>query len=215
MTHWKPVISNFIAKTTKKKAVRGIHSCHFSKETLIIPVKQLVLVFNPWPFDVDREMDVVGAAARSLAHSMNHLIHNLHIYLRVNICETETGHFCEFCCNIAWLHRNMGQPPTPSWCSWVLCAHCWSVSHHTGNTGRSLSVGQAPAFNVSTTSCSPAIRLIKHSGAPFFLGEMPLYTLLSLGGITVDDRKLQLSENRFLKHKQPRLRIHPDCSNDI
>lgn len=97
----------------------------------------------------------------------------------------------------------------------MLCAHCWSVSDHTGNTGTPLSVGQAPAFNVSVTSCSPAIRLSKHSGAPFFLVEMPLYTLLSLSGITVVDRKHRLSENRLLKHKQPSLRIHPDCCDDI
>lgn len=93
--------------------MRGIHSCHFSKETLIIPIEQLVLVFNPLPFYFDTEIDVVCAPAHSLAHSINHLIHNLHIYLRVNICKKERGHFCEFCCNIASLHRNMGQPPLP------------------------------------------------------------------------------------------------------
>lgn len=91
------------------------------------------------------------------------------------------------------------------------CAHCWSVSDHTGNTGTPLSVGQAPTFNVSITSCSPAIRLSKHSGTPLFLGELPLYTLLSLSEITVVDKKHQLSENGLWKHKQPSLRIHPDC----
>lgn len=91
------------------------------------------------------------------------------------------------------------------------CAHCWSVSDHTGNTGTPLSVGQAPTFNVSITSCSPAIRLSKHSGTPLFLGELPLYTLLSLSEITVVDKKHRLSENGLWKHKQPSLRIHPDC----
>lgn len=67
-------------------------------------------------FNFETEMDVVCAATRSLAHSINYFIHNLHIYLRVNICKTETGHFCEFSCSIASLHRNMGQarPRPPS-----------------------------------------------------------------------------------------------------
>lgn len=177
------------------------------------PVEQLVVVLlthGRFIFDID----TICAAARSFACSIHHRIHVLHIYLRVNICKTQVGHFCGFCCNIASLHRNLCQTPPNSRCSWVLCAHCWSVSDHTGNTGTPLSAGQAPAFNVSVTSCSPAKRLSKHSGAPFFLVEMPLYTLLSLGGITVVDRKHRLSENRLLKHKQPSLRIHPDCCDD-
>lgn len=76
------------------------------------PVEQLVVVLSThdrFLFDID----AICAAARSLACSINHRIHVLHIYLRVNICKTQVGHFCGFCCNIASLHRNLCQPPQP------------------------------------------------------------------------------------------------------
>lgn len=197
MMCWMPVISSFIAKKKGKKSTERDPQLPFLRN-----------FNNPcWAagsgflthgrFNFETEMD----ATRSLAHSINYFIHNLHIYLRVNICKTETGHFCEFSCSIASLHRNMGQarprPPGVPGCFVLTAGQCPTTLET--QEGLCLSVGQAPAFNVFITSCSPAIRLIKHSGAPFFfpLGEIPLYTLLSPNGITVDDRKLQLSENIF------------------
>lgn len=125
---------------------------------------------DPRPFYFRHRLDLrCGSLVSMFSPSPNPC--SAHLPQGQHLQNTTGTFFCGFCCNIASLHRNLGQPPLPpphSRCSWVLCAHCWSVSDHTGNTGTPLSAGQAPAFNVSVTSCSPAKRLSKHSGAPFF-----------------------------------------------
>lgn len=94
------------------------------------PVEQLVVVLlthGRFIFDID----TICAAARSFACSIHHRIHVLHIYLRVNICKTQVGHFCGFCCNIASLHRNLCQtPPQLEVFLGALCSLLVSVRPH-------------------------------------------------------------------------------------
>lgn len=96
-----------------RKALRGIHSCNFSKETFTNnPYRAAGCgFFDPRPSYFDTQIDWFCAAAHFLTCPINHRIHILHIYLRVNICKTGVGHYCGFCCNIASLHRNICQPP--------------------------------------------------------------------------------------------------------
>lgn len=67
---------------------------------------------------------------------VNHfVIHDLHIYLRVSIRKADMVQSPD-CVVTSVAAQNC--LPSSQQCSWVLGAHCWSVSNHTGNTGTSL-----------------------------------------------------------------------------
>lgn len=149
MTLWMPLICSSQRQRGEFTIFSWSNNCCWSAYLLYIPV--LVIIFRP---GLKRSLAKEKEKRRKKLRINQFLIYNLHIFLRVNICQADMGQFVDFV--VKPVAARIRLPVAAHWWSSVPSVHCWSVCDHAGNTG----LPQCSPFcllHVLITLHSPAI----------------------------------------------------------